>query len=101
MKVYVVTGTQTATVGILRNSAVTLHYSYGSCKWIITVVESFEIEIGEGPESTITRQTTNLLNNFGWKCVANGTLPLDAAFIVYGKLYTISFCLQIMANFRY
>ena len=74
------------TAGILRNSSVTLHYYNGSCKWIITVVELFEIEIGEGPESTITRQTTNLFNHFGWKCEANGTLLLDAAFTVYGEL---------------
>jgi hypothetical protein len=42
-----------------------------------------QTEIGEGPESTITRQTTNLFNHFGWKCEANGTLLLDAALTVY------------------
>ena len=84
--VFLAAGTQHVQTGILRNSSVTLHYYNGSCKWIITVVELFEIEIGEGKESTITRQTTNLFNDFGWKCEANGTLLLDAAFTVYGKL---------------
>ena len=84
--VFLAAGTQYVQTGILRNSSVTLHYYNGSCKWIITAVELFEIEIGEGPESTITRQTTNLFNDFGWKCEVNGTRLLDAAFSVYGEV---------------
>ena len=76
-------------IGILRNSSSTLHYNNGSCTWKVSVGTVFQ-NVAEGPQSTITRETTRLLNGFSWRCIANGSLLLDATVTVHGE--PISFC---------